>query len=100
MKLLTKEIINKLPSIGSQDGKDPSEIPVIIKFFTPWTNWTWYVTEGEKRDDDYLFFGLVNGFESELGYFSLKELESVRGPFGLKIERDMYFEGKTLKDVK
>jgi hypothetical protein len=35
--------------------------------------------------------------ESELGYFSLSELESVRGPFGLPIERDVYF--RTLPTV-
>jgi len=26
-----------------------------------------------------------------LGYISLKELKSLSGPFGLKVERDMYF---------
>ena len=29
------------------------------------------------------------GFEKELGYFSLSELESVRGPYGVGIERDL-----------
>jgi hypothetical protein len=37
--------------------------------------------------------------ELELGYFSLDELESVRGPFGLKIERDLYWKPKTLREV-
>lgn len=49
---------------------------------------------------DYLFFGLVHGFEKEWGYFSLKELESVTGPHGLKIERDLYFEPTKIKDIK
>ena len=31
----------------------------------------------------------VDGFEKELGYFSLRELESARGPLGLPIERDL-----------
>ncbi len=38
-----------------------------------------------------MFFGLVDGFERELGYFSLSELESVHGPYGVGIERDLYF---------
>ena len=46
-------------------------------------------------------FGLCDlgmGFP-ELGYVSLQELESVELPFGLKIERDMYFTpDKTLKE--
>jgi hypothetical protein len=46
-----------------------------------------------------MFFGLVVGLETELGYFTLNELESVRGPMGLKIERDRHFSG-TLADVK
>lgn len=34
MKLLTQEIIKSLPPIGSTDGKDPSDVPIIVKFFT------------------------------------------------------------------
>jgi hypothetical protein len=43
-----------------------------------------------------MFFGLVEGHEKELGYFNLSELQSVKGPFGLKIERDMHFDGYVL----
>lgn len=35
----------------------------------------------------------------ELGYFSLKELQETRGPMGLQIERDLYFEAKTLNEL-
>jgi len=37
------------------------------------------VTCGQQEGDDFLFFGLVDGFEKELGYFSLSELKS--GPW-------------------
>lgn len=74
----------------------PKEKKVIAKFFTPWTNWTWYATEFDGND---LFFGLVDGHEKEWGYFSLRELESVSGPFGLKIERDLYFGQPKIKDI-
>jgi hypothetical protein len=46
------------------------------------------------------FFGLVDGFEQELGYFSLKELEDTRGPLGLLIERDMHFKPQPLSVVR
>ena len=36
-----------------------------------------------------LFFGLVEGHVKELGYFSLSELQRVKGPMGLPIERDL-----------
>jgi hypothetical protein len=51
-----------------------------------------------------MFFGLVDLHEKELGYFALSELQSVRLQFGLKIERDMYFDGmvvdKTTHEVR
>jgi len=98
MKLLTAEIERALPKLYSQENNpDPT---VVVKFFCPWSGWTWYATEGEKRGGDWLFFGLVKGFETELGYFSLKELESVSGPGGLKIERDLHWKPTPLSKVK
>jgi hypothetical protein len=67
-----------------------------VKFFTPDSNWTWYASEFDGED---IFFGLVSGFEVELGYFSLKELKEASGPMGLLIERDLHFEPKTLKEL-
>jgi hypothetical protein len=45
-------------------------------------------------------FGLVSGFDLEIGYFSLKELQSVKGPMGLPIERDLHFEPKSLRELR
>ena len=87
MKLLTKEIEERFKKIGSQENiKDPQ---IVVKFFDPTGSWTWYATEYDQ--DTKTFFGLVHGHEKELGYFSLEELESVKGAFGLGIERDRYF---------
>ena len=97
MKLLTKEITAKLEKapLYSTEGKNIT--PIIVKFFTPWTNWTWYAVEGAKNGEgDWEFFGLIEGHEKELGYFHLSELQSISGPFGLKIERDMHFDGYVL----
>jgi hypothetical protein len=68
-----------------------------VKFFTPDSGWTWYPTEFDGED---LFFGLVSGLAVELGYFSLSELEVVRGPLGLPIERDLHFSPSTLVALK
>jgi hypothetical protein len=95
MKLLTKEILEKLPKLYSQEEKG-LEAVAIVKFFTPDSNWTWYATE---FDGDDLFFGLVDGFEKEIGYFRLSELQSVKGALGLPIERDMFFKPKTLNEL-
>ena len=69
----------------------------LVKFFTPDSNWTWYASEFNGDD---IFFGLVIGFEAEFGYFSLSELESVRGPLGLPIERDLHFDPKSLEELR
>ena len=105
MKLLTKELREKFPKHRETDEKNNGDIPVIAKFFTPWTDWTWYAVEGEPildedgTEEDYHFFGFVRGLENELGYFSLNELESLKGPFGLRIERDLHFGEHTLAEV-
>ncbi|MBW8016135.1 MAG: DUF2958 domain-containing protein [Planctomycetes bacterium] len=95
MKLLTQEIRKKLPALGGQEDKGGKAI-VQVKFFTPDSSWTWYTTEFDGEDT---FFGLVDGHEKELGYFSLSELESVNGPMGLPIERDLYWQPKTLQEI-
>ena len=98
MKLMTQEIRKQLPPLYSQDGKGGKAMAV-VKFFTPSSSWTWWATEGSPQDGDFIFFGLVEGHERELGYFSLSELEKVRGPLGLKIERDLYWHPKTLEEI-
>ncbi len=89
MELLTEELRKILPPLYSQErNKDPT---VWIKFFTPDSNWTWYITEGSVDEDDFLFFGYVVGIAEEWGYFVLSELKAARGPLNLPIERDLYF---------
>lgn len=95
MQLLTKELRQRLPELGATEHmKDPK---AQVKFFTPWSNWTWYGVEFDGKDT---FFGLVQGFEEELGYFSLEEIASARGPCGLRIERDITFEPTRLSEVR
>ena len=96
MELMPAEIRAVLPPIRTQESKALEAIAP-VKFFTPDANWTWYATEFDG--DDYLF-GLVSGYEVEFGYFSLSELEAVRGGLNLPIERDIYYEPKTLREIE
>ena len=84
-----------MPPLYAQDGKGGKAI-VHVKFFTPDANWTLYSTEFDGEDT---FFGLVDGHCKELGYFSLSELQSVKGALGLPIERDLYWQPKTLDQI-
>ncbi len=96
MKLLTKEIRNKLPPLYSQEEKGMEAI-VQVKFFNPCGAATWYATEFDGTD---IFFGWADlGWGGELGNFSLSEMEAVRLPMGLKIERDLYFTPAPLSTV-
>lgn len=91
MELITKEIEKKFEAhpLYSTDGQPVKE--VLAKFFNPCGAGTWYVFEAEKQDDgDWLFFGYVELLDGELGYFTLSQLEHVRLPFGMGIERDRY----------
>jgi hypothetical protein len=97
MKLLTDELRGRLPALYAQEAE--AEPVVYAKFFLPGTGWTWYVTEGEEQDGEFLFFGFVVGLESEFGYFLLSELEGVRSPLGLRVERDLTFTEGRLTDV-
>lgn len=95
-KLLTKEIRRKLPPLYSTDKQGEAAVAQ-VKFFTPDSSWTWFATE---FDGDDTFFGLVIGMETELGYFSLSELQAVRGQLGLPIERDKWFEPTPLRECR
>lgn len=91
MKLLTQELVDRFQQVGRQEDK--SDPVIIAKFFNPTGAGTWYATEYNPSDKT--FYGYVSIFgdwNDEWGYFSLTELESLKGPYGLGIERDIYFQ--------
>ena len=103
MKLLTKPIREKLIANGkAQDEvrgtEDEIDFQPVVKLFNPCGAGTWLLTELDSEDPD-IAFGLCDlGMDCpELGSVRISELESVRGPFGLGIERDLYWSAdKTL----
>lgn len=96
MELLTKELSESIPKLYAQEAKG-EEAVVHCKFFDPCGSWSWFVTEFDGEDT---FFGLVDGFDVELGYFSLSELQSYKGPLKIGIERDVWFQPCTLKKLR
>lgn len=95
MKLLTKElekIFEKYP-IGSQEELG-NKAKVIAKFFNPVGPGTWLITEASKlENNDYEMFGychLGDDEMAEFGYVYLSELEQLKLPFGMSVERDLY----------
>ncbi len=99
MKLLTQDQIDQLLANGranaahiAVDG-NTEDLKPVVKLFCPWGSGTWLLTELDPDEPD-IAFGLCDlGFGCpELGNVSLSELESVTGPGGLTIERDLHFE--------
>ena len=97
MKLLTKAILNALPSLYATDHLMAADKAVLVKFFCPWNQWSLYGVEYDPKQE--LFFGFVKGSYDEWGYFSLAEMKKVTGPMGLKIERDLYFKPCKFKNL-
>lgn len=95
--LIHKQLLSEIPDLyGTENMLDPI---CQIKLFLADVNWTWYIIEISKEDKDYCF-GYVVGLESELGYFTLSEIKSLRGPLGLAVERDEYFTPTPFSKVK
>lgn len=89
MKLMTKQIARQVPALGATDGTDAI---VRAKYFTPWSSWTWYLTEYDPETG--MGYGLVVGMEVEFGYFDLGEMARGRGRTA--VERDQYFTPRRL----
>lgn len=94
--LLTKSDLSRIPKLYETEDMELEDRIIHAKFFTPWSSWTWYVIEFDGINQ---CFGYVKGHDSEFGYFSLRELDSLEGPFGLKVERDIHFEPTQVGDI-
>ncbi len=94
-QLMPAEVRRQLPRLYAQESKGGKAI-AYVKYFTPDSSWTWLATE---FDGDDTLFGLVDGHCKELGYFSLSELQAVRGPLGLPIERDLQWKPTPLEQI-
>ena len=95
MKLMTKAIREQAEK-QYDEGSD-MEQNVVAKYFDPMGDWKWFLMN-KKKDDSYCW-AIVKGHEVEMGSFSIDELESIKLPFGLGIERDTLFEPMKAKDV-
>ncbi|MDD5599733.1 MAG: DUF2958 domain-containing protein [Victivallaceae bacterium] len=105
MKLITEEFIETMkpyPYYSQSQIKDPF---VPVKFFNPCGSGTWFILEYDPETKT--AFCYVEGMgHDELGSVSLEEMEALKLPFGLTIERDLYFkpcrlsEGSTFKTCK
>ena len=87
MKLITKAIQEKLDQDAGQGTKP------IFKLFNPCGAATWVICGQDQENKDVLWGIADLGMQCvEYGTISLSELQNLRLPFGLKIERDLHFD--------
>lgn len=101
MELMTKELEMKFPRLYETGNISIDDRIVIAKFFNPCGAGTWYAIEYDPEEK--LFFGYVSIFgdyyNDEYGFFTLEQLESMKLPFGLTIERDLYFKPQPMSSI-
>ncbi len=114
-KLLDEATAKRLPPLYSNEAIGLNVLAQ-VKFFS--SGWTWYASEAsavltdgtykpladidpyDPSVEDVIFFGLVDGFELELGYFSLSELEGANEDTIATIQRDTHFTPKSLQALQ
>lgn len=97
-QLMNATVAATLPPLYSQEERGDSALAV-VKYFCLTSDWRWYATE--YNPEQKTFFGLVHGFEVELGYFSLEEFEALNASSGMPvIERDLYWRPMMIGAIK
>ncbi len=99
-ELMTREQGETIPALyANENVRDYDYVLAVAKLFSPFSNWTWYVTEWDPETGT--CFGLGEGFESEIGYFSLDELAEATVFGGVPaVERDLYWQPKTIGEIR
>jgi len=82
-----------LVTLQGKDGKLLIDGKPVLRGWESFSGWYWFALEEDRKQDsvlddgriahnDIIYFGYVQGFECVYGYFSLAELESMKGKFG------------------
>lgn len=96
-QLMTEGIERVTPRLYGTEGQYMESVAT-AHYFSPLSGWDWYLTEYEPETGE--AFGLVIGYERELGYFSIRDFEQQNDAhYGLAIERDIYFTPCKLSDL-
>lgn len=87
---------DKLPTVAEASAQDD---PVLkVKLFNPAGAGTWWLAGYDP--DTGLAWGVADIFERECGAFDVNELVAIRTrPFGLPIERDLWYTPARLSEV-
>ena len=93
MELMTKKQEEQLVKNHKASQANPDKDlkhKAVIKLFNPTGLGTWYASEYDPETK--LAFGVADLGFPEMGSFAMYELEELKLPMGLKIERDLSFK--------
>jgi len=81
-------------------GDELEKQKVVAKIFNPYGDGRWYLLNSDPEDPDYIW-AIVSMFGNvEIGSVSRSELLGARiRPFGLPLERDLYFTPQNAAEV-
>jgi hypothetical protein len=96
MKLLDEALLKRFVEVGKQDVQNPI---VVAHFFNPCGAGNWYATSYDPQENVIFGWAEILPGGGEWGYTSIDELESYVGPFGIGIERDLYWDEKKASEV-
>ena len=88
-----------LPDLYTFEEAEAKDTPIGIKLFTPYSNFTWFISEAREEDNDIIMFGYVKGQANEWGYSSLKELAEIQTAIGPAVEVDLHFGKHNMQEV-
>lgn len=98
---MTKELEKKMPTYEEIEDVKYDDLKVLVHYFNPAGRGNWF---GVSYDPETrIMFGYVSIFgdwNDEAGDFSLQELEELKLPLGLSIERNLHWTPKSLKEVR
>ncbi len=99
-ELMTKDLGESIPALyANENVKNYDDVLAVAKLFSSYANWTWYITE--MNPESGICFGLVEGLETEIGYFDLTELAEATVFGGVPaVERDLYWQPKTIGEIR
>ena len=98
-KLITRELEKRIPPLGATDSvTNLDDLVVPVKLFSPYSGWTWYIVELDPETGT--CFGLVEGLETEAGYFDLVTLAEATCGNAPAAERDLHWMPTTIGNIR
>ena len=100
MKLITKEIQNKIANMYDTADLQDNQKRVYVRFFSTLNNSSFYAVEYDKETKDFFgFFKSSNPMDSELTYMNLNHMNELNSKtMGLAYERDLHWDDTTTLD--